>query len=495
MTLQREVRIVFGPPGTGKTTCLLDRVEELLAEGRDPRRIAYVSFTKKAAGEARERALARFPGLTEDDLPYFSTLHSIAFRGLGLSRDAIVTDGRLSRLGEELGLTFSGPADADGRVGLDAQGTGDAYLGIYCRARAGQRSLRQEFEDHDRPFPWWAMERFAVGYEGFKRRNHLLGFEDLMEEHEGKIDVDDCFVDETQDLTRQQIDYLRRILPDSCPVTFAGDDDQEIFGWAGAERGFLGRVRGAREVLPLSYRLSRSVKCLGDSVITRCVERIAKRWESRDEEGEVDWIGSSEEVGLLNGRSWLLLARHRHQLAGLVAECRRQGVVYAFGAGTWSNEHEDVRAIRAWEAARAGKSISCAEARLLCRSTDLGLAEPAALDGDVSWHSLGWPADLRSRDWMVALSRIGVEQREYVRELRRNGEPLRGGGRVRVSTVHGAKGGEADDVLLLTDVSRRTRAAALADPDAELRVAYVGVTRARHRLLLCRPRTETHWLM
>lgn len=491
--MERPVSVVLGPPGTGKTTTLLDRVEDLLADGVDPRRIAYVSFTRRAAHEARDRALARFGGLTEQDLPYFSTLHSIAFRGLGLSRDCMVTGTRLGRLGEELGLVFGGAADEEGRCVPDGGArNGDAYLAIYVRSRATGASLREEFDREDRPIPWWAMERFAVSYEAWKRKHGLHGFEDLLDEYDGPLEVDHVIVDEAQDLTRQQVGFLRRIAPEQAPVTFGGDDDQAIFGWAGADAGFLRRVRGEREVLPLSYRLPRLVKHLSDSVITRCVERIAKSWESRDEDGVVDWVAGPDEADLLNGRSWLMLARHRHQLARLVAQCRRAGVVYAAGGGAWSNEHEDVRAVRAWERVRAGGSVTAAEARLLCRAVP-GLPEPARLDGDVAWEALGWPGGLRSMDWMGALARIGIEQREYIRELRRNGEPLRGPGRVRVSTVHGAKGAQADDVFLMTDVSRRTREAAARDPDAELRVAYVGLTRARHRLLLCRPGTSAHW--
>ena len=43
------------------------------------------AFTQKAAYEARDRAIKKF-NLTEDDLPYFRTLHSLAFRKLGIKK-------------------------------------------------------------------------------------------------------------------------------------------------------------------------------------------------------------------------------------------------------------------------------------------------------------------------------------------------------------------------------------------------------------------------
>ena len=46
---------IFGPPGTGKTTKLLGRVEKYLERGVKPNEVAYFSFTRKAVKEAVER--------------------------------------------------------------------------------------------------------------------------------------------------------------------------------------------------------------------------------------------------------------------------------------------------------------------------------------------------------------------------------------------------------------------------------------------------------
>ena len=50
-----KTKIILGPPGTGKTHNLLKLVEQELARGTPPDRIAFVAFTKKAANEARDR--------------------------------------------------------------------------------------------------------------------------------------------------------------------------------------------------------------------------------------------------------------------------------------------------------------------------------------------------------------------------------------------------------------------------------------------------------
>ena len=51
--------IVLGPPGTGKTTTLLNKVDDYLKQ-TDPDKVGYFAFTQKAAYEARDRAIKKF---------------------------------------------------------------------------------------------------------------------------------------------------------------------------------------------------------------------------------------------------------------------------------------------------------------------------------------------------------------------------------------------------------------------------------------------------
>ena len=48
--------IVIGPPGTGKTTFLKNKVDQIIKEGKaTSKEIGYFSFTVKAAEEIRNR--------------------------------------------------------------------------------------------------------------------------------------------------------------------------------------------------------------------------------------------------------------------------------------------------------------------------------------------------------------------------------------------------------------------------------------------------------
>ena len=59
---------VVGPPGTGKTKTLLDKVKLYLDTGISLDRIGYFAFTKKASEEARDRFLELRPNLTKKDI-------------------------------------------------------------------------------------------------------------------------------------------------------------------------------------------------------------------------------------------------------------------------------------------------------------------------------------------------------------------------------------------------------------------------------------------
>jgi DNA helicase-2/ATP-dependent DNA helicase PcrA len=84
-------------------------------------------------------------------------------------------------------------------------------------------------------------------------------------------------------------------------------------------------------------------------------------------------------------------------------------------------------------------------------------------------------------------------EREYIRSCLRRKERISERARIRLSTIHGAKGGEADHVVLLTDMAPRTYAEWERNPDDEARVWYVATTRARRQLTLIHPATPRHW--
>ena len=72
--------------------------------------------------------------------------------------------------------------------------------------------------------------------------------------------------------------------------------------------------------------------------------------------------------------------------------------------------------------------------------------------------------------------------------MRANGEALNKEPRILLSTIHGVKGGEKENVILLTDLSRNTQKNMDRFPDDENRLFYVGATRTKNHLHIIKPK-------
>ena len=134
-----EKKLVLGPPGTGKTTELVNTMRGLLERGVDPERIAYVSFTRKAAQEAKERCVEQL-GLPITRFPYVRTLHSIAFAENGLTKSDVMKDDHYREVSDHLGIDLT-PTDFTRGI------SEDSLIGFHLGLA---RNLRRDFEQHFR---------------------------------------------------------------------------------------------------------------------------------------------------------------------------------------------------------------------------------------------------------------------------------------------------------------------------------------------------------
>ena len=104
------------------------------------------------------------------------------------------------------------------------------------------------------------------------------------------------------------------------------------------------------------------------------------------------------------------------------------------------------------------------------------LKEKGGLLTDVIWHE--------------AMDRLPRDDVGYIIKMRQQGERLLKRPRVRLSTIHAAKGGEAEHVVIMKEMAKRTYREMEKDQDAERRVFYVGATRARTRLTIVDAQTQ-----
>ena len=136
-----EVNIILGPPGTGKTENLLRIVDREIKAGTDPSAIAFVSFTTKATDEARSRAKLKF-NLTDDDLPFFSTLHAFGKRQLGMTHSEVMNAQDYKKFSIDYGVDLNFVSQDWDDTGIIS--TDNKFLRIINKARVKKMEV-QEF--------------------------------------------------------------------------------------------------------------------------------------------------------------------------------------------------------------------------------------------------------------------------------------------------------------------------------------------------------------
>lgn len=470
--MEAEIKIIYGPPGTGKTTKLLSIMETELGRGVEPEEIAFVSFTKKAAKEAMDRVRDQFR-LTAENFPYIRTLHSLAYQVLGVKRNEVLQPQNYKELGEYLGLDFSSSnVLEDGVPAMKYLGDRYTFMDGYARARKiSTDQVWRKFGDYDLNI--WEFERFRNALREYKMDRNLIDFSDMLEQPFNPLPVKVAIIDEAQDLSTLQWSFVSQIFGQVERMYIAGDDDQAIYQWSGADVNTFLNIPGERQVLHQSWRIPKAIHEFATDITSRIDNRANKEYIPAPHEGYVDFHRYMDTVDISSG-TWLLLARNGYMLHKLAKMAKDQGVYFGYKGGRSVNQ-EHLKAITYWEAFRKGNYLSIEER--------LFLDEYLPVELQNSTH-------LPDRIWHEVLTKIPLEDREYYISLLRRGEKITKNPRVNISTIHGVKGGEADNVLLLTDITWKTHESTRLNPDSEHRVWYVGATRARNNLHVVSPQTK-----
>lgn len=502
MQITPNQKLILGPPGCGKTTRCLNIIEAELAAGVEPNRIAYVSFTKKAIEEAVSRATARF-NYKREDFMYFRTLHSLCYMLLRLKRTDVMGKAHFVELGEMLGYKFSDKAVAV-EDGVPVDGSeGDKLRFIDNLARNRMVSLADQWHEvNDCEVDFFALQRLHDSFATYKAFHNVLDYTDMLEQvvkEQLAANVDVVVIDEAQDLSRLQWGACKAMFKNAKRVYIAGDDDQAIYRWSGADVEQFLKLGGEREVLGHSYRLPRSVHSLACRTIAGVKHRFDKQWAARDDEGMIERLPHLDAVQFSETESTYVLARAGYMLNDAESMLRKSGRIYMTRYGDSSVVVDHYHAIRDWERLRKGATVSGYAVGNIYSYLRPGTGIQRGFKGDnqLDPEAQYSATELREHHgliadgiWHDALDGIALNTREYYLTALRAGAKLNEAPRIRISTIHSAKGGEADNVILLTGMSQRSYNSYQRDPDDEIRVFYVGMTRARKRLTLIDGRDE-----
>ncbi len=366
--------LVLAGAGSGKTRVITHKIARLLQSGLEPRRIAAITFTNKAAAEMRERARALVGARAAGEL-IVSTFHSLGVRLLREDGAAIGMKPQFSIL------------DSDDVLGLlrDAGGTTDAALarrwqwtislwknqGLDAAAAEGVAA-----SDDER-----VAARVMRRYEERLAAYQAADFDDLIGLPLKLLQRDDAvrakwrerlrhvLVDEVQDTNAVQYELLKMLVGDDGVFTAVGDDDQSIYGWRGATIENLKRLpqdypklkvialeqnyrstgailRAANHVIAANPKLfdKKLWSELGEGEPVRVVECDAEEHEA---ERVLAWVQSRRAQGA-RFADCAVLYRANHQSKPFEQKLRAAQIPYKVSGGQSFFDRAEIRDLVAW---------------------------------------------------------------------------------------------------------------------------------------------------
>lgn len=517
---------ILAGAGTGKTRTITYRIANLIDRGQvAPNRVLAVTFTKRAAGEMRDRLTAMGIGGVQA-----RTFHSAAMRQLQYFWPQIAGDLPWRVLDNKFPIV----ARATRAAGLDTgkEMVRDLLSEIEWAKSSviGPEDYVQRIADSSRTPPADAQKVAQVYrfYEEAKTspEGMLIDYDDLLIHVAGALEnapavaeefraqYQSFVVDEYQDVTPLQQRVLEAWLGTRDDLTVVGDANQTIYSFTGATPDYLlnfSRTYEHATVVKLQrdYRSTVEITDLANTVIGKASGRIAgTRLELQGMRGhgpEPQFNGYDDEPAearavaqkvrkLLNdgvpAREIAILYRINAQSAAFEAALADEGIVYQVRGGEGFFQRAEIREAFA-QLLRASKRTDLPDdpvriARAALAPLGLTPEEPEGAKARERWQSLSALVDLIEE---IVRTREASNMAEVLGSLRRRAEakqpPAVDG--VTLASLHAAKGLEWDAVFLVGLVEKTlpiSHALKAGDEqiEEERRLFYVGVTRAREHL-------------
>jgi DNA helicase-2/ATP-dependent DNA helicase PcrA len=495
------IKKVLGPPGTGKTMTLLNEVNNYLIKGVPLNKIGYFAFTRKAATEARNRFLDLHKNYVRSDVRFFQTLHSLAFHTLGMSEENVMQPVHYEQLGKEIGIKVNYFSDENETGYLNCD---DEYFKLINKARIKNISIEEEFNTNEwsRDIDIEVLNYIYKNFLNYKKSYNLYDFTDMVTQFVESKDkcpsFDVVFIDEAQDLSPIQWKMFDILNDKSKDIFIAGDDDQAIFAWAGADVNRFIDQPAIEEILQQSERIPQAVQEISNVILERIQgnRKEKKYYPKKDKEGnvikgKVESIFDLDSLDMTNDK-WLILTRTVYRAMEISKQLKENNIYFKNMYGKSFN-NKLYKSILKWTSLTEGNEISVAD----CRDIHEYLQNPFNEELfksrlTVKIEDLGFDKGIK---WYDAFVNIDPDEEFYIRTMLSNGEKLSEEPRIEVSTIHAAKGGECKNVVLVLDNARKIREATadnVEKQDEEHRVWYVGVTRSMENLYLLKSKIERY---
>jgi ATP-dependent DNA helicase Rep len=367
--------LVLAGAGSGKTRVITHKIARLIQSGVEPRRLAAITFTNKAAAEMRARARGLIGARAADVL--ICTFHALGVRilredgaELGLKPQFSILDSD-----DTLGLLKDCGATTDNALarqwqwaisGLKSAGL-NAAAALARATSAGERHVAQIMQRYEERLSAYQSVDFD---DLIALPLRLLAQHDtITRKWQGRFAH--VLIDEYQDTNAAQYELLKHLVGRATPFTAVGDDDQSIYGWRGATLDNLRRLPvdfPQLKVIKLeqNYRSTAAILEAANSVIGHNPKLFPKRLRSElgageavrvlacdDEQNEAQRAVQRMQAlrqtsGKKAWRDFAVLYRANHQARVFEQALRRAQIPYRVSGGQSFFERAEIKDLCAW---------------------------------------------------------------------------------------------------------------------------------------------------
>ena len=288
-----------------------------------------------------------------------------------------------------------------------------------------------------------------------------------------------CVVHNCQDITALQWQVIDKAFSKAEKIMLAGDENQRIYSYSGARPDYL--IKFAKqfpvEHLSVSYRIPQSVYRLAKGIVDFIGEKTDKPFNPRieNEEGSIVQLNSIERLGALieepennaDKTAWYILARNNCFLDCAFKELEDNLIPYWTTDGFFMGG-EIMKRLTDYEGFKLEGYKD--EVRKEKFQRKFGIEDFSEPFTETNLFTEG-------RKWIYAsyIEKYGLDKLK---------EMCKWNPQILVSTIHHVKGGEAENVAIMLDATRKTKGNVFNNIDEELRILYVGVTRTKKNLFL-----------
>ena len=246
-------------------------------------------------------------------------------------------------------------------------------------------------------------------------------------------------------------------------------------------------------MLDQSQRVPQKPFALANRLIKRVTNRVEKEWLPKEDEGSVQRCNTLHDVNFKQGK-WLVLAQANYMLPEIGAILDEKNLYWQRRNSTPAIKNL-YSIIQKWNDLTTGIPLPYSDCKKIfnkmSKNWDKKLFKSMIKDGFYDIDTLKEKYGLQTEaPWYEALDELGDQHIIKIRKLIDSGEDLTKNPRIKISTIHGVKGNERENVVVTTDLAGAAFDEYQKNSDDMNRLFYVACTRTEKNLYIIEPQTR-----